>query len=71
MNPFLDIMNGLGIRCNESYAKDLFYAQGMGFTLLGIKRMLEHYGVKAQAVHAEKNTLDGLPFLFCVNGMGW
>ena len=56
MNPFFDIMNGLGIRCNESYAKDLFYAQGMGFTLLGIKRMLEHYGVKVQAVRAEKHT---------------
>ena len=62
MNPFFDIMNGLGIRCNESYAKDLFYAQGMGFTLLGIKRMLEHYGVKVQAVRAEKHTLVDIPF---------
>lgn len=62
MNPFLHIMNGLGIRCNESYAKNLFYAQGWGFTLLGIKRMLEHYGVKVQAVRAEKNRLAGLPF---------
>lgn len=62
MNPFFDIMNGLGIRCNESYAKDLFYTQGMGFTLLGIKRMLEHYGVKVQAVRAEKHTLVDIPF---------
>ena len=62
MNPFLDIMKGLGIRCNESYAKELFYAQGYGFTLLGMKRMLEHYGVKVQAVCVEKPSLDGLTF---------
>ena len=62
MNPFLEIMNGLGIRCNELYAKELFYVQGLGFTLLGIKRMLEHYGVKVEAVHIEKPSLDGLTF---------
>ena len=70
MNPFFDIMNGLGIRCNESYAKDLFYAQGMGFTLLGIKCMLEHYGVKVQAVRAEKHLYSGERSIEAYHGAG-
>ena len=64
MRNFFHILNQLGIRHTFDYPRDLFLAQERNHTLWGIKKLLEHYGVKVTAVKSEAKSLSDITYPF-------
>lgn len=71
MHFFQQILYDLKIRHTVTYARPLFEAEREGGTLVGIKRLLTHYGVKVSPVYAEDHQLAGLPYPVVISHRGW
>ncbi len=64
MRNFIYILKDLGVRYSFIYTRDLFLAQERNNTLWGIKKLLEHYGVKVTAVKSEAKSLSDITYPF-------
>lgn len=71
MHFFQQILYDLKIRHTVVYARPLFEAERNSGSLVGIKRLLTHYGVKVSAVYAEDHQLEGLPYPIVISHRGW
>ena len=64
MRNFYYILKSLGVKVSFEYTRDLFLAQERNHTLWGIKKLLEHYGIKVTAVKSETKSLDDVTYPF-------
>ena len=64
MRNFFYLLKNLGVRYSFAYTRDLFLAQEHNNTLWGIKKLLEHYGVKVTAVKSEAKSMDDITYPF-------
>lgn len=72
MLALLKILDELGVRFHVTHVKDFLAQQNKEINLLLVKQLLEHYGVKVQAVRTAEPTLEGLPFpLVCATQEGF
>ena len=64
MRNFYYILKNLGVKFNFVYTRDLFLAQERNQTLWGMKKLLEHYGIKVTAVKSATRSLDDVTYPF-------
>ena len=64
MRNFFYILKTLGVKCSFDYTRDLYYAQEKNHSLWGVKKLLEHYGVKVTPVLSEAKSIDALDYPF-------
>ena len=64
MRNFYYILKSLGVKFNFIYTRDLFLAQERNQTLWGMKKLLEHYGIKVTAVKSATRSLDDVTYPF-------
>lgn len=64
MRNFFFILKGLNIRHSFFYCRDLFLAQERNNTLWGMKKLLEHLGVKVTAVKSASKSLEDVTYPF-------
>lgn len=64
MRNFFFILRKLKIRYSFFYSRDLFLAQENNLTLWGMKKLLEHYGVKVTAILSPDKRLEDVDYPF-------
>lgn len=72
MDNLYEILGSLGIKWTYSYATELIRNQEKVNTLWGVKKVLEHYGVKVTGVKSEARSLNDMEYPFvCLTAKGF
>ena len=72
MDNLYGILGSLGIKWTYSYATELIRNQEKVNTLWGVKKVLEHYGVKVTGVKSEARSLNDMEYPFvCLTAEGF
>ena len=72
MDNLYEILGSLGIKWTYSYATELIRNQEKVNTLWGVKKVLEHYGVKVTGVKSEARSLNDMEYPFvCLTAEGF
>lgn len=66
-NLLQQILEAAGIPYTESYSNEVYMTDPKMETLLGLKRMLSHYGIKSKGVRTEAEHLQELPYPYVLH----